>query len=207
VTLQDDPTDSTQELSTAEAETAESAEPDAPAEPVAARNRGLKAAVVVLAALGLLLTIVAASVAANNRDTEGRTAAVRRTAGAMGTAMLSYDYKHLPQAKARVVKLATGSFKKQYRQAFDGGLDQLYKLTKQHSEVRAVEVYVSDVSATEATAIVRVDFRVSGVGGNNRPGTAFFELALVHSSGGWLVDSLSAINPGGDSTATSTPAG
>jgi hypothetical protein len=183
-----------------------------PSEPPAAagapaRNRGLKIAVVVLAALCLTLTILAASLSANNRDTEGRTAAVRRTAGAMGTAMLSYDYKHLPSAKARVIKLATGSFQKQYRQAFDGGLDQLYKLTKQHSEVRAVEVYVSDVSASEATAIVRVDFRVSGVGGNNRPGIAFFELALVHSSGGWLVDSLSAINAGnsGDTTATSTP--
>jgi hypothetical protein len=153
------------------------------------------------------LTVLAATLSAHNRDTEGRSAAVRRTAGAMGTAMLSYDYQRLPSAKARVMKLSTGSFKKQYRQAFDGGLDQLYKLTKQHSEVRAVEVYVSDVSSDEATAIVRVDFRVSGVGGNNRPGTAFFELALVHSSGGWLVDILSAITAGSDSSTppTSTP--
>ncbi|HVV37657.1 MAG TPA: hypothetical protein VHC63_13690 [Acidimicrobiales bacterium] len=188
-----------------------------PPEPLAtetapkARHNGLKIAVVVLAGVCLVLSVLAANLSAHNRDTEGRSAAVRRVAGAMGTAMLSYDYQHLPQAKERVVKLATGSFKKQYREAFDGGLDQLYKLTKQHSEVRAVDVYVGDVSSSDATAIVRVDFRVSGVGGNNRPGTAFFELALVHSSGGWLVDSLSAINAGNDSsggsTATTTPAG
>ena len=199
MTLQDTPTEPTEPEATAEPA------PEAP--PTPANNRGLKIAVVVLAALCLVLTIVAASVSAHNRDTDGRTAAVRRSAGAMGTAMLSYDYKHLPQAKARVMRLSTGSFKKQYTQAFDGGLDQLYKLTKQHSEVRAVEVYVSDVSATDATAIVRVDFRVSGVGGNNRPGTAFFELALVHSSGGWLVDSLSAINAGsGTGNTTQTTA-
>jgi hypothetical protein len=200
VTLQDAP-DEASSTEPVETET----EPTVPASGAPARNKGLKIAVVALAALCLGLTILAASLSANNRDSEGRTAAVRRTAGAMGTAMLSYDYKHLPQAKARVVKLATGSFKKQYRQAFDGGLDQLYKLTKQHSEVREVQVYVSDVSANDASAIVRVDFRVSGVGGNNRPGTAFFELALVHSSGGWLVDSLSAINAGSDTTPTSTP--
>lgn len=197
MTLQDAPT-----------EPEATADPAPETSPAAPNNRGLKVAVVVLAALCLVLSIVAASVSAHNRDTDGRTAAVRRSAGAMGTAMLSYDYKHLPQAKAQVMRLATGSFKKQYTQAFNGGLDQLYKLTKQHSEVRAVEVYVSDVSATEATAIVRVDFRVSGVGGNNRPGTAFFELALVHSSGGWLVDSLSAINAGsdtGNTTETTAP--
>jgi hypothetical protein len=203
VTLQDTDGETTEPTESAEPESAV----EVPTPPATASNRGLKLAIVSLAAVCLALSVLAASLSARNRDSEGRTSAVRRTAAAMGTAMLSYDYKHLPEAKARVVKLATGSFKKQYREAFDGGLDQLYKLTKQHSEVRDVEVFVSEVSAAEASAIVRVDFRVSGVGGNNRPGTAFFELALVHSSGGWLVDSLSAINAGnsGDTTATSTP--
>jgi hypothetical protein len=170
-------------------------------------TRLLKLAVAALAGLSLVLAIVAASLSANNRDSEGRTAEVRRTAAAMGTAMLSYDYRHLADAKARVLRLSTGTFKQQYREAFDGGFDQLYRATKQTSRVREVNVYVNDVTSSEATSIVQVDFLVSGTGGKNRPRTAFLEFGLVHTSEGWRVDSVSTINAGNESSPpTSAPA-
>ena len=169
-------------------------------------NRGLKLAVIALAGLSLLLAVLSASLSARNRDTEGRTAAVRRTAAAMGSAMLTYDYRHLPEAKARVLDLSTGSFKKQYRQAFDGGFDQLYKATKQVSKVRDISVYLNDVTAGEATAIVQVDFLVSGVGGKNRPRTAFLEFSLVRSGDRWLIDSVSTINAGNEPATGDQPA-
>jgi hypothetical protein len=181
------------------------AAPEADGTPAVRDNtRGFKLAIVALAALSLGLAVLAASLSARNRDAEGRGAAVRRTAAAMGSAMLSYDYRHLPEAKGRVLRLSTGTFKKQYSQAFDGGFDELYKATKQVSRVREINVYLNDVTASEATAIVQVDFLVSGVGGKNRPRTAFLEFALVHSDRGWLVDSVSTINAGNDS-ATSSP--
>jgi hypothetical protein len=165
----------------------------APPEPPAATNRGLKLAVIALAALSLFLAILSASLSAKNRDTNGRTAEVRRAAGAMGTAMLSYDYHDLSEAKRRVLALSTGKFKQEYRDAFNSSLDELYKRTEGVSKVRDVTVYVSDVTASEATAIVEVDYLASGLAGKNRPATVFLELSLVRSGDKWLVDNVRAI--------------
>ncbi len=103
-----------------------------------------------------------------------------------------------------------GSFKKQCQEAFDGGFDELSKATKQVSKVREINVFVNDVTSSEATAIVQVDFLVSGVGGQNRPRTAFLEFVLVHTDGGWRVDSVSTMNAGnpagGDGSSSTTRA-
>lgn len=170
-------------------------------------TRRLKTIIVILAAFSLALALLAAMLSAQNRDIEARRPAVHRAAAAMGSAMLHYDYRALPEAKARVLRLATGTFKKQYSEAFDGGFDELYKATEQVSKVREVKVWVGEVTDSEATAIVQVDFLVSGLGGKNRPRTAFLEFSLVHSDGGWLVDSVSTINAGNESTETTTVPG
>lgn len=171
-------------------------------------TRGLKLAVVGLALLSLGLAILAAALSAQNRDTEGRTADVRRTAGAIGTAMLTYDYKHLDAYKTRVVRLSTGEFAQQFRDTF-AEFEELYTVTEGSSKVREVSVFVGDVSDDDASAIVQVDYLVSGVGGKNRPQTAFFEVTLVNTVKGWLVANLSTVepNPGRNSSETSTPAG
>jgi hypothetical protein len=165
--------------------------------------RGLRLAVIVLAALSFSLAVVAAWLSANSGDDSGRDAAVRRTAGAMATAFLTYDYRHLPAHNKQVLALSTGTFKKQYQSSFSG-FEQLYKATKQVSKVREVAIYLNDVTASEATAIARVDFVVSGVSGDNRPLTVFLEMSLIHSDPGWRVDSVSAINTD-SGTPTSAP--
>ena len=87
-------------------------------------------------------TILAASLSARNRDTEGRTAAVRRTAGAMGTAMLTYDYRHLDRDFARARAGLTGGFADDYA-------------TTTQTVVRP--------TATEVKAVVKADVAASSV--------------------------------------------
>jgi hypothetical protein len=192
-----------------DAETPETAEPESVAETPStpAANRGLKLAVVALAAVCLALTVLAASLAAKNRDTEGRTAAVRRTAGAMGTAMLTYDYRHLDTYRNGVMRLATAKFAKEFKSTFKD-FEELYKASQGSSETREVKVYVGDVSGQDASALVEVDYRVSGLAGKNRPLIALFEMTLVHTTDGWRVADLGTIDTsgGGTSTETSAPA-
>jgi hypothetical protein len=176
-----------------------------------ASSRGLKAAVAVLAALTLGLAIVAASLSASNRNTKNRTEAVRSAAGAMGSALLTYDYQHLARTKSLVLRMSTGTFRKQYSQAFSGGLDTVLTNTKAVSHVRDIQVFVSDVSSNDASAIVVVDTVVSGTSGENRALTSYIQLDLVHSGRGWLVDGVTNLNlslpatGGTSSTSTTSP--
>lgn len=178
-----------------------------PAPAPTSSNRGLKTAVVLLAALSLGLAIIAASLSASNRNTTGRNDAVRRSAAAMGSALLSYDYQHLSRAKQTVLGLSTGTFRKQYSEAFDGGLDTVLTNTKAVSKVRDVQVFVGDVTSHAASAIVVVDTVVSGTSGSNRSLTSYLQLDLVHSGDRWLVDGVTNLNlglPAGSGAAATT---
>jgi hypothetical protein len=166
-------------------------------------NRGWKVAVALLAALALLLTVLAASLSATNRDNSGRSAAVRRTAGAMGTAMLTYDYRHLDKYKAGVMRLATAKFAKEFKGTFKD-FEELYKASQGSSQTREVKVYVGDVSSQDASALVEVDYRVSGLAGKNRPLIALFEMTLVHTTDGWRVADLGTIDTSGASSASAS---
>ena len=193
MTLQDTPPDTVDDAAPA------AAAPDT--------TRRLKFVIVALAALCLALTVLAVSVSTRNNTTEGRTAAVRRVSGRFGTAILTYDYHHLEKWKAGVVSLATAGFKKQFNDSYPA-FSQLYKATKGHSEPRDVTVYVGDVTGNDASTLVQVDYRVSGVGGKNRPQVAYFEVTLVHTSDGWRVADLGNVDTSqSGSTATTTPAG
>jgi Mce-associated membrane protein len=151
----------------------------------------------------LALTVLAASLSAKNRDTEGRTAAVRRTAGAMGTAMLTYDYRHLDTYKSRVMRLATAKFAAEFKSTFKD-FEELYKASQGSSQTREVKVYVGDVSGQDANALVEVDYRVSGLAGKNRPLIALFEMTLVHTTDGWRVADLGTIDTSAGSTGSGT---
>lgn len=173
-------------------------------------NRGLKTAIVVLAALSLGLAILAGSLSASNSE-RGRVDDVQDAAAAMGSALLTYDYRNLDRTKTVVLRLATGTFRKQYAEAFEGGLDTVLTNTKAVSSVRDVEVFVGEISSNSASAMVVVDTVISGTAGENRRLTSYLQLELVHSGDKWLVDgvtnlNLSLPNTGGASpTTTTTP--
>lgn len=168
--------------------------------PVAPPNRGLKLAVVALAALSLGLAVLAAVSASSNKDDE---AAIRRTAGAFGTAILTYDYKDLPGWKRSVLGLSTGVFKKQF-ESYSASLGKIFVDTKNTSDVRDLTIFLNDVDKNGASAIVVVKTITGGVSGQGRSVTAYLQLDMVHTGNGWLVDGLTNLNLGGAPTAAAT---
>jgi Mce-associated membrane protein len=160
---------------------------------------------VVFALLSVVLGVVAIQASSSKQADEDRAAAVRRTAGAMGSALLTYNYKDLDKTKTQVLAVATGTFRKQYQQAFTGGLDTILTNTKAVSSVRDIEIFLSDVTDETATAIVVVDTRVSGTAGEGRSLTSYLRLELVHAKSKWLVDGVTNLNLG--LPESNTPAG
>jgi hypothetical protein len=184
------------------------AEASTPATP-AARNNA-KLLVIALAILAVVLAGVAGVINQRYRDLKNRNDAVERAAAAMGSALLTYDYRNLPKTKALVLKLATGAFEKQYAAAFEGGLDTILTNSKAISSVRDIDVYISDESDKSAAAIVVVDTVVSGTGGDNRRLTSYIRLDLVNTDDGWLVDGVTNLNlglPSGGTTSTTVANG
>ena len=190
-------------------------EADAPAvatpdPPAPAPRNNLRLAVVALAVVAVVLAGVAGILNQRYRDLKNRNNAVERAAAAMGSALLTYDYRNLPRTKAVVLKLATGTFEKQYSAAFEGGLDTILTNSKAVSNVRDIDVFISDVDSKSAAAIVVVDTVVSGTGGDNRRLTSYIRLDLVNTDDGWLVDGVTNLNlglPSGGTTPTTAANG
>lgn len=179
---------------------------EAPSEPsISSQNRGLKIAVVALAVLSFGLALVAASRSGGAADDEP---AVRRAAGAFGTAILTYDYEDVAAWKRNVLKLSTGVFKKQF-QSYSDGLGKIFVDTKNTSDVRDLTIYLNDVDDHAASAIVVVETVTGGVSGQGRSVTAYLQLDLVETGNGWLVDGLTNLNlgsaPAAPVTATTAP--
>ena len=94
-----------------------------------------------------------------------RRRSLRRAASEVGTAFLTYDYQDPEAHKAAVLALATGSFRTEYQKAFDEGLGELITKVKATSKGFVKDVYVSEIDAERAQAIVVADVTRNGAGG------------------------------------------
>ena len=149
--------------------------------------RGYVVGVAMLVAIGIALAALTLTFAAKAGD--DREGDVRRTAGEFSTALLTYDFGKLDEAKARVLSFATGGFKEQYEQAMAGGLDVILRETQARSAVQDVEVYVSEVEDNTASAIAVADTVVEGKSGR-RQVQHYVQLELVKVGGEWKVTAL-----------------
>ena len=173
--------------------------------PASRRVRGLLIACVALFALSVGLGILTA-VLASKLDREVATRDdVEETAGRFATALLTYHHEALDRSKQAVLDLSTGKFRREYEQAFNGGLDVLITETKATSEGTVTDVFVSDVEDDTATAIVVVDVRVSGTAGERRGASSYIQLELVRVAGRWRVDGVTNLNFGQNGTPTGVP--
>ena len=153
-------------------------------------NRGL-----VLSCLALfLLSVLLAAVAAVQSSRLHRERADRRdvtsVAGRFATALLTYDYRNLPAAKARVLALSVGKFRQEYEQAYSGGLDVLITQTKAISQVTVTHLYVGEIAAGHAEAVIVVNQTSTGTTGTHPAIDQYVQLDLVRVSGEWKVDNV-----------------
>ena len=173
--------------------------------PASRRARGLLIACIALFVLSVGLGILTA-VLASKLDREVATRDdVEETAGRFATALLTYHHEDLERSKQAVLDLSTGKFRREYEQAFNGGLDVLITETKATSEGTVTDVFVSDVEEDTATAIVVADVRVTGTAGERRGASSYIQLELVRVAGRWRVDGVTNLNFGQNGTPTGVP--
>ena len=175
-------------------------------EPPPRRSRLLLVACIGLFVLSLVLGILSAVLGSRLDDEVTRRDDVEEVAGRFATALLTYDHAKLDETRDAVLALSTGKFRKEYEQAFAGGLEVLITETKATSEGTVTDVYVSDVEEDTASAIVVANVRVSGTAGDRRTAASYIQLELVRVSGAWRVDGVTNLNFGQNSGAGAVPA-
>jgi hypothetical protein len=166
---------------------------------------------VVFAVAAAVLGIVALG---SGRGEGGDVTELRRAAGEVGEALLTYDYRDPKAHEDRVLRLATGSFRGEYEDFLDQGFNELAKNLESTSEGFVKDVYVSEVDQGRGEAIVRLDVKRVGTGGPRTVYDIYELLSFVRVDGTWKVDQVTDLNfatsPNGDSTvggttSTSTP--
>ena len=121
---------------------------------------------------------------------------LRATSGRFAEALVSYDY-HDPDAhRDAVLELSTGSFRKQYQDAFDKGLGEIITKVQAVSTAYVKDVYLSSVDSNQAQAIVVVDIEHDGSSGPKTLYDVYFRLTLLDLDGHWLVDDVTDLNFG-----------
>jgi hypothetical protein len=156
-------------------------------------------------ALGLLL--------AGDDDGDSRVGALRRAAGEVGQALLTYDFEDPEAHRDAVLALATGSFRSEYEEAFEQGLGDLISEVQATSEGFVKDVYVSEIDDERAEAIVVTDVTRDGPGGPRTLFDIYVLLTFVEVDGDWKVDQVTDLNfeaegspegSGGDATGNTT---
>jgi hypothetical protein len=115
---------------------------------------------------------------------------LRAAAGRFGEALVTYDY-HDPDAhKESVLRLASGSFRQDYEDAFDQGLGQIITQVQAVSHGTVNDVYLSSVDDDQAQAVVSLDIEVTGTSGPRTIDDQYVLLTLIHLDDGWKVDQV-----------------
>lgn len=156
---------------------------------------------VVLAVLALVL--VAASIVffvqarsdagggSHARTVSSEYAAVSKAAKDETLAFLTVDYKNMDPLIAKVLKGATGSFKKQY----DGAKTALKSSATQSQSVstgKVLELGISDLTEKSAVVFVAADSHVTNTStkGTSQPRYYRLKLTMVRDHGSWLTSDI-----------------
>lgn len=178
------------------------------------RSDVLVALVAVLFVVSVGLGVIAAAKSAALTDDRGERREAAQAAGAIAEALLTYDHTDMEATKERVLALASGSFREEYEEAFPA-LTQLMEETKATSSASIKDVFLGDIEAGSATAVVVADVTAVATSGSRRAEDRYIRVSLVKVEGRWRIDSVISLNldlsgtraprdPGGAGTPTTT---
>jgi hypothetical protein len=162
--------------------------------PTGGRSPGLVLAISLAVVFGLAAAILGVVAAGDEGVESGEVTSLRKAAGEVGVALLSYDFHDPEDHRDRVLALATGSFRGEYESAFDQGLGDLITKVQATSEGFVKDVYVSELDEERGEAIVRADVTRNGAGGERTLFDIYLLLTLVHVDGAWKVDQVTDLN-------------
>ena len=185
----------------------DTAPPDAPP------SRALLTSLAALCAVFLVAVIVLSIVAVDQHDARNKTDAdrhrIEQVASSFAQRLLTYDYRHLDDAKAKVLAFAAGKFRDDYQSQFPA-LQQLITAAQSTQAGHPKEVYVSSSDADNAKVIVVSDIENDGKAGHRTRDNAYVQLTLVKVGGTWKVVDVGDLNfsqedAGTSSTTTTVP--
>jgi hypothetical protein len=184
--------------------TATSIEEGAPA-PLASAHPRRGAATVFLAILAvslLIATLVFAALWNNERGSGGDRAAAASASGRFAERFLTLDSRDPKKTEQAVLPLATGAFRRTFRQGFEAGLvPALVSIGKVQTVASVKEVFLGDLDSNSAHVIVHVGVIAHPVDQPNARSTrpdSWIELDLVKQHGQWLVDGVGDLKLGPD---------
>ena len=157
------------------------------------RSPALVLAVTLAVVLGVVAVVLGLLLASDD-DGDSRVASLRRAAGTVGEALLTYDYEDPEAHRDAVLALATGSFRSEYEDAFEQGLGELITEVQATSEGFVKEVYLSEIDEERAEAIVVTDVTRDGPGGPRTLFDIYVLLTFVEVDGEWKVDQVTDLN-------------
>lgn len=162
-----------------------------PGSPVRSRlTLALGAAAVVFGLLALLLSFALAA----DDDGARPDAEVASTASRFAAALLEYDAADLEGFRARVVALATGSFRGEFEDTYEQVLVPFISDAGATSAATIKDVFLGNVTAESAEAVVVFDQVLSDGTGVRRAFDQYLRLSLVRTTEGWRVDGVTNLN-------------
>ncbi len=120
---------------------------------------------------------------------------VRDVSARFATALLSYDYRNLPPAKADILALSTPRQRAQYEREFPQ-LAQALTQAQVRAAAKVKRVYVGPLTATTATSIVVADAASESTAGVKAALASYLQLDLAKVGGKWLVDHVANVKNG-----------
>jgi Mce-associated membrane protein len=185
--------------------------------PPAGSGRTLIRSLALLCTVFLAAVIVLSIVAVNQRDARKSAVSDRHSvevlASQFAQQLLSYDYTHFDDTKAKVLALAAGKFRDDYQQQFPA-LKELITSAQAKQEGHPKEVYVSASDANNAKVIVVSDIATTGKAGPRSRVDAYIQLTMLKVGGRWKVVDVTDLNfsqaasggtPGAATTTTVAP--
>ena len=178
------------------------------------RSPALVLAITLAVVFGIGAAVLGILLAGDDDGVATRETSLRRAAGEVAEALLTYDYRDPDAHRDGVLALATGSFRSEYEDAFDEGLRELITQVEASSEGFAKEVYLSAIDEERGEAIVVADVTRDGAGGPRTLFDVYMLLTFVEVDGAWKVDQVTDLNlsqqgsgtPGaGTTTSSSAP--
>ncbi|WP_165965949.1 hypothetical protein [Actinomadura sp. 7K534] len=128
---------------------------------------------------------------AAQRDAERRE--VRSSAAEFGEALLSYDHTKLQAARDRVLGLASDDFAKTYDEAFTGGLEGVITKLKASATATVRTVYLEEIEAGTAKAVVVMDSEVTSTAGTRRVLGSYLDMRLTRRGDEWKVTEVTSV--------------
>jgi Mce-associated membrane protein len=162
----------------------------------AGSRAGFVLAVSLAVAFGLLAAVLAVLLADARSDADDAASDLRRTAGQFGEALVTYDHRDPEAHRDAVLGMATGSFREEYEDAFEGELVQIITEVEAVSQGFVKDVFVSEIDEESASAVVVVDVEHDGAAGPRTLYDIYFRLTFVRVGGDWKVDQVIDLNFG-----------